>query len=52
MKIKLNDKERAELFKMWRSGELDTDKIKSLKEAIPEISPMTVDEAKRIIADL
>lgn len=51
MKIKLNNTERLELLKAWKSGILDTDRIKQLKEMVEKSSPartLTKEEAKEL----
>lgn len=51
MKIKLNNTERLELLKAWKSGILDTDRIKQLKEMVEKYSPartLTKEEAKEL----
>ena len=52
MKVKLTDKERSELLKMWRAGELDLDKLPSLKPHLTRAEPMTNEEARAIIEKL
>lgn len=52
MIIELSEKERLEMLKAWRSGKLDTSKIKKLQGMDNRLRPMTKEEAKRIIADL
>lgn len=52
MKIKLSSKERAEVLKAWKTGELDTSKIERLKTLDNKMKPMSIEEAKRIINEL
>lgn len=52
MKVKLTGKEQSELLKMWRAGELDLDKLPSLKPYLIRTKPMTNEEARAIIEKL
>lgn len=52
MKVKLSDKSRSILLKAWKSGVLDIDEVEELRKLIPAQKPMTIEEAKRIIAEL
>jgi len=51
MKIKLNNAERLEILKAWKSGYLDTARIKPLKEMVEKSGPartLTKEEAKEL----
>lgn len=51
MKIKLNNIERLEMLKAWKSGCLDTDRVKQLKDMVEKSSPartLTKEEAKEL----
>lgn len=51
MKIKLNNAERLEMLKAWKSGYLDTDRIKQLKVITEKSGPartLTKEEAKEL----
>lgn len=51
MKIKLSNAERLEMLKAWKSGTLDTDCIKQLKDLVEKFSPartLTKEEAKEL----
>lgn len=51
MKIKLNNAERLEMLKAWKSGTLDTDCIKQIKDLVEKHEPartLTKEEAKEL----
>lgn len=55
MKIKLNNAERLEMLKAWKSGILDTDCIKQIKSLVEKHEPartLTKEEAKELGKDI